>query len=95
MKTDTTKLTIRPFEFTDFDYTAAVDLVNRAWPDDPETVEQWKENDKKRNPKDLKLRFIGEIEQENAKKIVAYGSIDEWSKRPGKYIIDFDIDKYL
>ncbi len=84
--------TIRPFDYSDFDYEAAVKLMNQIWPDDPSTVETWKEGDKGHDPDDFKLRFIGEIKQENTTQIVAVASINEWSKRPGKFSLDLDID---
>ena len=42
-------ITIRPFQPTDEDYTRAVDIFNAVWVGQEETVEEWKEGDKKRS----------------------------------------------
>lgn len=90
-----TNLTIRPYEPTDAGIEAVVEIVNQAWPKDPTTVEIWKHNDSIRNPNYLDRRFVGEIENENAKRIVAAGFCEEsiWFNKSGKYYIDFLIDQ--
>lgn len=60
-----TTLHIRPFDPTDAEYETVLDLVNRAWPDDPASVEHWKDSDSKRNPNYLFQRFVGELPSEN------------------------------
>lgn len=88
-----TNLKIRPFEPIDAEYEAVVDVVNRAWPDDPSTVDIWKHGDANRNQKYLFQRFVGEVEDERgAPNIVAVGACWEsaWAYKPGKYGIDYD-----
>ncbi|MBV7327819.1 GNAT family N-acetyltransferase [Chloroflexi bacterium TSY] len=89
-----TNLNIRPFEPTDAEYEAVVDLVNRVWPDDPSSVEHWRDSDSKRNPNYLFQRFVCEVPSENgASKIAAVGACWEsaWAYKPGKYGLDFDV----
>ncbi len=95
MKTAPAKFTIRPFESTDSDYAALVKLSNQDWPNNPSTVELWKQNDSKRKPKHLSRRYIGEIETENGKQIVALGFVSKrgLSEGSGKYNIKFRIDE--
>lgn len=95
MKIDEPNFTIRQFEATDLDYTAAVELVNQDWPNNLSTVEIWKHNDNKRNPKHLNRRYIGEIETENGKQTVGFGFVNKQglSNMPGKYFIKYYIDK--
>lgn len=95
MKIDIANFTIRPFEPIDLDYAAAVKLVNQDWPNNQSTVEIWKDIDSKRNPKHLNRRYIGEMETEKGKQIVAVGFVNKrgLSDEPGKYFINFYIDK--
>lgn len=95
MRIDTSNLTIRPFEPTDLDYAAMVKLVNQDWPNNLSSVKGWKYNDSKRNPKHLYRRYIGEIEIESGKQIVAVGFVNKrgLTNVPGKYFIKYYIDK--
>lgn len=90
-----TKFTIRPWEASEVDYEAACRLTNQDWPNQPSTVEIWKHNDGIRNPERFDRRFIGEIESENGKHIVAVGFLSDriWAQKKGKYYLGFSIDK--
>ena len=77
MKTNTNNtptFTIRPFQPTDADYKAIVDINNQAWPNQPSTVERYKHQDSIRTPNTFQ-RFVGEIKSEKTKQIVASCSI--------------------
>lgn len=95
MKINIAHFTVRPFESTDLDYAAAVKFFNQNWPNNPATIEIWKDRDSKRNPKYLNRRYIGEIRTENGKQIVAVGFVNNRNlmEEPGKYFIKFYIDK--
>ena len=53
-------LTIRAF--TEADYPAAVALVNRCFPEYPDTVADWKHGDAHRNPKLVFQRLVAELD---------------------------------
>lgn len=95
MKEKRSDFKIRPYEPTDIDIAAAVKFVNEVWPNQPSTVEIWKHNDSIRNPKRFDRRFVGEVDEEVGKRIVAMGFISDriWAQKPGKYYIDIYIDK--
>ena len=82
---------IRPFEPTDAEYEAVVAVNNVAWPEEPNTVENWKHNDNERNLKYLFQRFVA-VNGDGC--IVAEGACWEsaWSYVPGKYGLGFTID---
>lgn len=77
--------TIRPFDYSEHDYAAAVAIQNAVWPDQPETVAWWQHRDQARN----KQYFYQPLLVEAAGQIVASGHMMEtpWSYRPGKYAI--------
>lgn len=81
-----TKLNIRDFKKNDAEYEQVVEIHNANWPNLAVTVEEWKHDDKTRNPQYLFQRLVVELEE----KIVAYGDYGEpgWSYKPGKYFID-------
>ena len=96
MKIDIRNFKIRLFEPTDVDYAATVEIVNQSWSNSPSTVEMWKHDDSILNPKRFEQRFIGEIENENTKRIVAVGFITGsriGAKKTGKYHIPYYIDR--
>ncbi len=95
MQIDIANFKIRSFEPTDLDYKALVKLVNHDWPNNPTTIDTWKHIDNKRNSNILNRRYVGEIEIENGKQIVAVGFINKrgLKKKPGKYFIKLYIDK--
>lgn len=77
--------TIRPFDYSDHDYTAAVAIQNAVWPDQPDTVEGWKYRDSIRDKRYLYQPVLVEA----AGQPMATGHYMEtpWSYRPGKYAI--------
>ncbi len=82
-------LTIRPFNKTDEEYRAVVDISNANWPDELSAPESWQHRDKHRNPKYLFRRVVGESDG----KVVAFSSYgeSEWAYVPGKYFISVDV----
>lgn len=81
-----THFTFRKFKKTDADYQAVVDVWNAVWPDEKTSLESQKHNDKNRHNK-----YWDRLVYEEDGRIVAYGIYCEtwWSKRPGKYFINF------
>jgi mycothiol synthase len=77
--------TIRPFTYTDHDYSAVVAIQNAVWPDQPETVDWWQHRDRVRNPQ----YFYQSLLVETDGQVVASGYMMEtpWSYRPGKYAL--------
>jgi len=82
--------TIRPFEPSQAEYEAVVAVNIAAWPDEPNTVENWQYGDQEHNPQYLRQRFVAENE---AGQIVAEGICWEsaWSHVPGKYGFGFSL----
>ena len=82
-------LAIRPFEKTDEEYRAIVDISNANWPDELSAPESWQHRDKHRNPKYLFRRVVGEIDG----KVVAFSSYGESERAyvPGKYFIGVEV----
>lgn len=94
MKIDFDKFNMRPFDYTDLDYRATVEIVNQAYPNDPSTVEIWKHDDNNSKANAFERRFIGEMKLENDNQIVAVGFITEWvwARNIGKYYISICIE---
>ncbi len=82
-------LTIRPFNFSDEDYQAAVECWNLNYPDVLETVEQYRHSDESREPHRYYNRLIGEID--NKPVAVAVYCETWWQKHPGKYYIEVKV----
>jgi len=82
-------LTIRPFEASERDYRAYALLQQAIWPENPNTVDEWKHRDETRDPRYLFRRFVAERGGE----MVASGLYCEtwWSMRPGKYWVNIDV----
>jgi mycothiol synthase len=78
-------LLIRPFEKTDADYQAVVDLENVLWPDELQAVEGLKHRDETRDPKYMFQRLVGEIDG-SVVACAVYGE-SSWSHVPGKYFV--------
>ncbi|MCX6048477.1 MAG: GNAT family N-acetyltransferase [Chloroflexi bacterium] len=80
---------IRPFNYTDQDYTAMVAVQAAIWPDRPDTVATCQHRDAVRDKNYFFQRFVVELET----KIVAVGASSEtaWLYRPGKYFIVADV----
>ncbi|MCK5597707.1 MAG: GNAT family N-acetyltransferase, partial [Candidatus Eisenbacteria sp.] len=55
---------IRPFNYSDADYQALVDISNAVWPDRPSVPQAAKENDKRRDPKYYFQRLVVESDGE-------------------------------
>jgi mycothiol synthase len=83
------ELAIRPFNNSDDDYRAAVDISNANWPDELSAPESWQHRDRHRNPNFLFRRVVGEVDG----KVVAaavYGESD-WAHVPGKYFVSIEV----
>lgn len=80
---------VRPFNPTEEEYQAIVDVYNADWPDDPATTSTWQHEDEKRDKRYLFLRYVVEADG----KIVAEGCYgeDDWSYVPGKYFFAFSM----
>ncbi len=57
-------INIRPFDFSDRDYTAAVALEMAVFPDDPQSAEQWRHRDERRPVSYYFARYIVECDGE-------------------------------
>ena len=82
-------MTIRPFNYSDADYQALVEVSNAIWPDRPSVPEGTKEHDKRRDPKYYFQRLV----VESGGKMVAsanYGESD-WTHVPGKFHINIHV----
>ncbi len=77
---------IRPFNKTDRDYQAQVDLNNAYFPEHPETVEHLRSEDARRDPKLQNARFIAETK---TGELVGLGLYDQhlWSYDPHKFFV--------
>jgi len=95
MKIDTSTFTIRPFDYSDTDFAAVVKIFNQIFPNQPTTVEIWKPNMSNGNPKYLKELFVGEIEIDQSKRVVAKGFCTELggNNKSGKYHLEVWIDQ--
>jgi mycothiol synthase len=83
------ELTIRPFEFTDADYEAAAAVERAAWPDHPDTVEEWKHRDQTRDPQYLFRRYV--VEVGGGMVASAIYCVPWWSVTPGKYFVNMTV----
>jgi mycothiol synthase len=81
--------TIRPFEKTDEEYRAIVDVFNANWPDEKSDPSSWRHRDRHRNPSRLFQRVVAEAEGG----IVGYANYGEsdWAYVPGKYFVDVEV----
>lgn len=77
---------IRPFAYTDADYEAAVRISLAVYPDQAESVDEWRHGDRTRDPQFLFARHLVELDG----RIVATGIYCEpwWSYKPGKYFVN-------
>ncbi len=74
---------IRPFDGSDDDYQAIVDVWNAAFPDEITNVETRRHHDEHLQKRFLFERLVGEID--GTPVLNAYYGEDEWSHFPGKY----------
>jgi GNAT superfamily N-acetyltransferase len=77
---------IRPFEQTEADYQALVDLEKAIWPENHPSVAEWQHYDSTIEPRYFWERWM--IDGDDG--LIAYGNCSEtwWSYRPGKYRVD-------
>ena len=80
---------IRPFDGSDGDYRAIVDVWNVAFPDEPVAVETRRHYDETRQKQYLFQRLVGEID--GTPIAHAHYGEDEWSHYPGKYSIGIQV----
>jgi len=80
---------IRPFDGSDDDYQAVVDVWNAAFPDEITNVETRRHHDETRQKQFLFERLIGEIDGTPVVN-ASYGE-DEWSHFPGKYRLSIQV----
>lgn len=83
-------ITIRPFAYTDTDYAAIARIICAVYPDEPETVEELRHDDRTRDPQFLFARHLVELDA----RVVATGVYCEpwWSHKPGKYLVNLTVD---
>ncbi len=84
-------LNIRPF--TEADYPEAVAVVNRCFPEYPDTVEEWRHGDAHRNPKMVYQRLVAELDG----RIVAVGYYSQYEGmfHPRKFGWEVSVDPEL
>jgi len=77
-------------DFTEADYPAGVAIANRAFPEYPDTADEWRHWDRHRNPKLRFRRFVAEM----GGQVVAYGQYDqdEGMYHPDKYQLEITVD---
>jgi mycothiol synthase len=82
-------MVVRPFDGSDRDFQASVDIWNALWPDEPASVEGSKYSESIRDPKYLLERLMVELEGN----VVCHASYREpfWSYAPGKYDIQIRV----
>ncbi len=87
------RLTFRPFQKTEADYTFLADLWNENFPNQPESARQIRFADDALDPKYVHERFLGELDGQP----VASGTLIEpfWSYEPGKFFVTFMLRKAL
>ncbi len=80
---------IRPFDGSDDDYQAIVDVWNAAFPDEITNVETRRHHDEHLQKRFLFERLVGEID--GTPVLNAYYGEDEWSHFPGKYRLGIQV----
>ncbi len=77
-------------EFTDDDYPAAVSIGNRAFPEYPDSIDEWRHRDRHRGPAVRFQRYVAEQDGH----IVAFGSFgqDEGMFHPRKFGVEVTVD---
>ena len=83
-------MALRIRAFAPRDYPAAVALTNRAYPEYPETVAEWRHHDAHRDPKRSFLRFVAQVDGRMVG--VASVSHDEHMYHPRKLALDITVD---
>jgi GNAT superfamily N-acetyltransferase len=82
-------MTTRPFNYSDDDYQALVDISNAVWPDRPSVPQGTKEHDKRRNPKYYFQRLV--VESDGVMIASAIYGESEWTHVPGKFFISMQV----
>jgi ribosomal protein S18 acetylase RimI-like enzyme len=79
-------MNIRPFDFSETDYEAVVNIHNTSFPENTSSLEAWKQSDASRDPKYFYQRLVAE--EENGA-IVGTVSMEEphWTYKVGKFFI--------
>jgi len=90
MTTTATDLQIRPFERTDEEYRDVVRISTALWPDEAESVEEFRFEDERREPKWTHERFMGRLDG----RVVAVGVYGDmqWCHKPGKLFLEVNVD---
>ena len=76
---------IRPFDYTDADYEAAIAVNNACFPDNPDSVANWQYKDTTRDPKYWLQRDMIEVDGKIAATSIMMDTA--WSYQPGKYFL--------
>jgi GNAT superfamily N-acetyltransferase len=82
-------LLIRPFDGSDRDYQAIVDVWNASFPDERVAVAMRKHYDENRQKQYLFERVVGEMD--GTPVVAGYYGEAEWSHYPGKYIVGVEV----
>ncbi|MCK4510936.1 GNAT family N-acetyltransferase [bacterium] len=85
----TSGFVIRPFDGSDEDYQAIVDVWNASFPDEVSDAESRRHQDETRQKQFLFERLIGELD--GTPIMNAYYGEDEWSHFPGKYRLGIQV----
>lgn len=83
-------MNIRLFDYnSDDDYQQVVELHNAIWPDEMETVIQWKHWDSRQDPKCKRQRYVLELDS----RPVAFGGYSQspWSYDPAKFYVGVNV----
>ncbi len=85
-----TDLLIAPFQRTDEEYEAIVRIGAALWPDEAQSVSEFRYGEEHRDPKWTRARYIGRL----GGRIVAVGTYGdvEWCHKPGKYFVEVSVD---
>ena len=88
-KTTQINLTIREFNRSDEDYAMAVAIINRVWPDYPDTVAEWQHRDRTRAAKIKWQRYLAFLDGEP----VALATYRQmlWMYHPRKFRISVNV----
>jgi GNAT superfamily N-acetyltransferase len=82
-------MTIRKFVKSDEEYQAVLDISNTLWPEEAQSLAEFKYEDEYRDPKYTHERFVGEVDG----RIVASGEYSHcsWSYVDGKYLVFVEV----
>ena len=79
------RITIRPFDYSDTDYTLMLRVYVANFPDEPASVGRWRFQDEKRDKKKFFSRNIVEVDGEHVG-TVGFGAAP-WADVPGLYFV--------